>query len=88
MRLTYHAFLTRVIVILICFPGMRHIHYFGEKPETSPGDGNTLSSLTDPYWHRTLTRLVPRELVDEMIAPAGRTETRKNLLPARVMVYL
>src|SRR5215469_3740449 len=45
------------------------------------------SLLTDAIGIGTLTRLVPRELVDEVVASAGRTEARKNKLPARVMVY-
>src|SRR5580704_11648965 len=45
------------------------------------------SSLTDAIGIGTLTRLVPRELVDEVVASEGRTEIRKNKLPARVMVY-
>jgi len=45
------------------------------------------SSLTDAIGIGTLTRLVPRELVDEVVASAGRKEIRKNKLPARVMVY-
>jgi Insertion element 4 transposase N-terminal/Transposase DDE domain len=43
--------------------------------------------LTDAIGIGTLTRLVPRELVDEVVASAGRKEIRKNKLPARVMVY-
>jgi hypothetical protein len=43
--------------------------------------------LTDAIGIGTLTRLVPRELVDEVVASAGRREIRKNKLPARVMVY-
>ena len=35
----------------------------------------------------TLTRLVPRELADEVVLSAGRKEIRRNKLPARVMVY-
>ena len=35
----------------------------------------------------TLTRLIPRELVDEVVGSLGRKELRKNKLPARVMVY-
>ena len=34
-----------------------------------------------------MTRLVPRELVDEVVVSAGRKEIRRNKLPARVMVY-
>jgi len=43
--------------------------------------------LTDAIGIGTLTRLVPRELVDEVIASGGRTEIRKNKLPARVVAY-
>jgi len=49
--------------------------------------GGDRSSLTDAIGIGTLTRLVPRELVDEVIASAGRKEIRRNKLPARVMVY-
>lgn len=45
------------------------------------------SLLTDAIGIGTLTRLVPRELVDEVVAAAGRKEIRNNKLPARVMVY-
>lgn len=45
------------------------------------------SSLTDAIGVGTLTRLVPRELVDEVVLSAGRKEIRRNKLPARVMVY-
>lgn len=34
-----------------------------------------------------LTRLVPRDLVDEVLAETGRRERRVRLLPARVVVY-
>ena len=34
-----------------------------------------------------LTRVFPPELVDEVIAGAGRTELRRRALPARVMAY-
>jgi hypothetical protein len=44
-------------------------------------------SLTGAIGIGTLTRLVPRELVDEVVASAGRKEIRKKKLPARVMVY-
>lgn len=45
------------------------------------------SSLVDAIGIGTLTRLVPRELVDEVVLSAGRKEIRRNKLPARVMVY-
>lgn len=56
-------------------------------PETGSGNDGTFSSLTDAIGIGTLTRLVPRELVDEVVGSAGRKELRKNKLPARVMVY-
>ena len=34
-----------------------------------------------------LTRVFPPEVVDEVIAAAGRTEQRHRSLPARVMAY-
>ena len=34
-----------------------------------------------------LTRVFPPELVDRVVAEAGRTEQRQRLLPARVVVY-
>lgn len=43
--------------------------------------------MTDAIGIGTLTRLIPRELADEVVASEGRTEIRKNELPARVMVY-
>ncbi|MGH3389661.1 MAG: transposase domain-containing protein [Actinomadura sp.] len=43
--------------------------------------------LTDRIGIGVLARLVPRELVDEVIVEAGRREQRKRLLPARVVVY-
>jgi len=43
--------------------------------------------LTDRIGIGVLTRLLPRDLVDEVIAEAGRREQRRRLLPARVVVY-
>jgi Insertion element 4 transposase N-terminal/Transposase DDE domain len=56
-------------------------------PEIEGGSSRASSSLTDAVGIGTLTRLVPRELVDEVVASLGRKELRKNKLPARVMVY-
>jgi hypothetical protein len=50
-------------------------------------EGNYRSSLTDAIGIGTLTRLVPRELVDEVVGSAGPKEIGKNKLPARVTVY-
>ncbi len=43
--------------------------------------------LTDQIGIGVLTRLVSRELVDEIVAGLGRSEQRNRLLPARVVVY-
>jgi hypothetical protein len=51
------------------------------------GNSGASSSLTDAIGIGTLTRLVPRELVDEVVLSLGRKEQRKNKLPARVVVY-
>jgi hypothetical protein len=51
-----------------------------KKPET----GRRLSDLVSVG---VLTRVFPPELVDEVIAEAGRTERRHRSLPARVMAY-
>ncbi len=43
--------------------------------------------LSDLVSVGVLTRVFPPELVDEVIAQAGRTEQRNRALPARVMAY-
>jgi len=43
--------------------------------------------LSDLVSVGVLTRVFPPDLVDEVIAEAGRTEQRHRLLPARVMAY-
>ena len=43
--------------------------------------------MTDRISIGVLTRLVPRDLVDEVIAESGRKEKRSRLLPAHVVVY-
>ncbi|PND54066.1 IS4 family transposase, partial [Mycobacterium sp. ENV421] len=43
--------------------------------------------LTDRVGLGVLTRLVHRDLVDDVLAETGRTERRRRLLPARVVVY-
>lgn len=43
--------------------------------------------LTDRISVGVLTRLFPRDLVDEVIAYTGRREKRSRLLPAHVVVY-
>ena len=46
-----------------------------------------MDRLTDRIGLGVLTRLVHRDLVDEVLADTGRTERRRRLLPARVVVY-
>jgi Insertion element 4 transposase N-terminal/Transposase DDE domain len=55
--------------------------------EAEGGNGSISSSLTDAIGIGTLTRLVPRELVDEVVLSLNRKEQRKNKLPARVVAY-
>ena len=50
------------------------------KPETD-------RRLSDLVSVGVLTRVFPPDLVDEVIAAAGRTEQRHRTLPARVMAY-
>jgi hypothetical protein len=56
-------------------------------PEAVDASSGASSSLTDAIGIGTLTRLLPRELVDEVVLSLGRREQRKNKLPARVVVY-
>jgi hypothetical protein len=50
------------------------------KPQTD-------QRLSDHISIGVLTRVFPPELVDRVVARAGRTEQRQRLLPARVVVY-
>jgi Insertion element 4 transposase N-terminal/Transposase DDE domain len=52
-------------------------------------DGEIVSGvrLTDRIGIGVLTRLVHRDLVDEVLVETGRLEQRSRLLPARVVVY-
>ena len=52
--------------------------------QVKPSDDDRLS---DHVALGVLTRLVPRDLVDEVLAETGRQERRVRLLPARVVVY-
>jgi Insertion element 4 transposase N-terminal/Transposase DDE domain len=45
------------------------------------------ASLPDRIALGVLTRLITRELVDDVLAGTGREERRKRLLPARAVVY-
>lgn len=55
----------------------------GQVREIEGPDGR----LTDRIAIGVLARLVPREVVDEVLAELGRKEKRVRLLPARVVVY-
>ena len=55
----------------------------GQVREQDGPDGR----LTDRIAIGVLARLVPRHLVDEVLAECGRKERRVRLLPARVVVY-
>jgi Insertion element 4 transposase N-terminal/Transposase DDE domain len=43
--------------------------------------------LTDSVGLGVLTRVIPRDVVDEVLNSTGKIEQRKRLLPARVVVY-
>jgi Insertion element 4 transposase N-terminal len=43
--------------------------------------------LTDRIGIGVLTRIVPRDMVDEVLAETGRRQKRSRLLPAHLMVY-
>src|SRR5260221_4111682 len=43
--------------------------------------------LTDRIGIGVLTRLIDRDLVDDVLAETGRAEQRSRLMPARVVVY-
>lgn len=45
------------------------------------------AGLTDRVEPGVLTRVLPRDLVDEVPNATGKNEQRKRLLPARVVVY-
>lgn len=55
--------------------------------ENSGAEYSRADRLTDRIGLGVLTRLVHRDLVDEVLAQTGRTERRRRLLPARVVVY-
>jgi hypothetical protein len=66
---------------------MGRFPYGGAVRESAGGSGAAASYLTDAIGIGTLTRLVTRELADDVIASFGRAEIRKNKLPARVVAY-
>jgi hypothetical protein len=54
---------------------------------TEEDAGALAASLPDRVALGVLTRLITRELVEDVVAGTGRKEQRKRLLPARVVVY-
>jgi hypothetical protein len=50
-------------------------------------EGSSYGRLTDVIGIGVLSRLVHRDLVDEVLIETGRVEKRSRLLPARVVVY-
>lgn len=46
-----------------------------------------MDRLTDRIGLGVLTRLVHRDLIDEVLTDTGKVERRRRLLPARVVVY-
>jgi hypothetical protein len=53
----------------------------------SSGDKKVVAQLTDVIGIGVLTRMVTRELVDDVLLRTGSREERKRGLPARVVVY-
>lgn len=51
------------------------------------GDVQPRGRFTDGISVGVLTRVFPRDLVDEVLATTGKVEQRSRLLPARVVVY-
>jgi Insertion element 4 transposase N-terminal/Transposase DDE domain len=70
-------------------PGLLLFRYCSAVAEEGTGTGVAgASSLPDKIALGVLTRLVTRELVEDVLTETGRKEQRKRLLPARVVVYL
>lgn len=61
--------------------------YVADVADASMTGSPVLASLTDRIGLGVLTRLLPRELVEEVVISVGRKEQRNNKLPARVVVY-
>ena len=61
--------------------------YCGGVPRAGQRKPPSDSRLTDHVSIGVLTRVFPPELVDGVVAEAGRRERRQRLLPARVVVY-
>jgi Zn-finger domain-containing protein len=72
---------------VLSLPGLiRYLLRVGEQESgqvAMTGSGR----LTDRIGIGVLTRLVPRDLIDEILAETGRREKRSRPLPAHVVVY-
>jgi hypothetical protein len=70
------------------FPFLSYSGYCAGVTEEDSGAASPAgASLPDRIALGVLTRLITRELVDDVLASTGRKEQRKRLLPARVVVY-
>jgi Insertion element 4 transposase N-terminal/Transposase DDE domain len=69
------------------FLSVRRAGYRGGVPRAGQVKPPSDQRLTDHISVGVLTRVFPPELVDGVIAEAGRGERRHRLLPARVVVY-
>ena len=73
---------------LLCFLSWLSSVIFCAVDDKENGQAAVLGGrLTDRIGIGVLTRLVPRDLVDEVLAETGRREKRSRLLPAHVVVY-
>ena len=73
---------------LLCFLSWLSSVIFCAVDDKENGQAAVFSSrLTDRIGIGVLTRLVPRDLVDEVLAETGGREKRSRLLPAHVVVY-
>lgn len=61
--------------------------YLAGVTEVSGSENLVPSSMVDRIGIGVLTRLVPRELVEEVVVSFGKKEQRNKKPPARVMVY-
>ena len=69
------------------FPFLRYSGYCAGVTVEVSGAVPAGASLPDRIALGVLTRLITRELVEDVLAETGRREQRKRLLPARVVVY-
>jgi hypothetical protein len=74
------------IMALVSFPGVfRYCRLVTEEDSGAAVPAG--APLPDRIALGVLTRIITRELVEDVVAETGRREQRKRLLPARVVVY-